>query len=185
MWDWLVDEPTRAYWVPASVAILLLLLTAYTQRAVYLLGVLALAAVMGLVALADYLVVTDREHVVHLVQDIVAAAQQQHADGILNHVADDFRSGPIDRALLARELHQHLPRVTRVRPGKLVVEKASDSSGFLAQLNIAFTGTYDGQVGESAPLLIEMRFRRSPNGRYQMYTAEVFDALGKIRYWPR
>lgn len=183
MWDWLVDEPSWAYWIPAAIGVLLLLATVYTQRAVFLLGVLGMAALMGLVALADYLVITDREQIIVIVKEMVAAGQQQHADGILRHVADDFQSGPVDRVALEQELHRHLPHVTRIRVAKLVVERAGD--GFTAQLNIAFTGSYEGQIGESTPLLIQMRFEKDQRGSWQMRTAEVYDALGKIRYWPR
>lgn len=185
MWDWLVDDPSWAYWVPAGIGVLLLLATIYTQRAVYLLGVLVMAVVMVLVALTDYLVVTDRERVMHIVQEMVQAAQKQHAEGILQHVAEDFQSGPIDRAALEQELRRHLPHVVRIRMGKLVVEGTEDRRGFVAQLNIAFSGSYEGEIGESAPLLIRLCFERDQQNLWKLRSAEVYDALGNIRYWPR
>jgi hypothetical protein len=185
MWDWLVDEPSWAYWLPAGGGVVFLLVAVRTQRAVYLLGVVAMAAVMGLVALADYLVVTDRERVVGIVLEMVEAGRKQDAEGILQHVADDFRSGPIDRAVLEQELRRHLPHVVSIRRGKLVVERDTESPGFVAHLNISFSGSYEGQLGESAWLLIDMRFRRDSQGVWKMTSAEVYDALGKNRYWPR
>jgi hypothetical protein len=185
MWDWLIDEPSSAYWIVAGAGVLFLLVTVYTQRAVYLLGVIGAALVMALIALADYLVVTDRERVTLAVQAMVAAAEKQDADGILHHVADKFRSGSVDRATLEQELRRTLPHVARIRSGKLTVERSGDGTAFIAELNISFTGSYEGQVGESAPLLIRMRFEPAPDGTWKLMSAEVFDALGRVRYWPR
>lgn len=185
MWNWLVDESGWTYGITAGVGLLFLLATVYTRRGVYLLGVLVAAALLGLIALADYLVVTDRERVIRAAHEMIAAAQKQDADGILQHVARDFHSGSIDRAALEQELRRTLPHVAKIRTGKLVVEHAAEGNAFLAELNLSFTGSYEGQVGESAPLLIRMRFEPEGAGCWKLRSAEVYDALGRVRYWPR
>ncbi|ADV64106.1 hypothetical protein Isop_3549 [Isosphaera pallida ATCC 43644] len=82
--DWIYDDPTWLYVVLAALAGLALSLTYITQLAKYLYGALVLLLLAGLIALADWWVVTDRERITEAVHDMAEAARQSDAKRLLS-----------------------------------------------------------------------------------------------------
>jgi hypothetical protein len=68
-----------------------------TGRGRLLVGIVALAAIAGLLILVERLWVTDREQVDGIIDDIARSAAREDAPGIVRHLSPDCRYGGLNR----------------------------------------------------------------------------------------
>jgi hypothetical protein len=92
LFDWLFEGRTNVYVVLAALAVFLLLVWWQTRRRWFLVGIPIVVALIGLYALLDKWVETDREQIVRKVQDMAAAVNARNLDRLLEHISDHFRS---------------------------------------------------------------------------------------------
>lgn len=90
--DWLFEGRTSVYVVLAALAGFLLLVWWQTRKRWLLAGVVVVAALIGLYALLDKAIETDREQIVRKVQEMAAAVNARNVDGLLANISDNFRS---------------------------------------------------------------------------------------------
>jgi hypothetical protein len=92
LFDWLFEGRTSAYVILAALAVFLLLVWWQTRRRWLLAGVLVAAALVGLYALLDKAVETDREQIVRKVHAMAAAVNARAVDALFENISDNFRS---------------------------------------------------------------------------------------------
>ena len=82
--DWIYDDPTWLHIALGTLVGLALVMTYATQLAKYLFTALVLLLVAGLIALADWWVVTDRERIATAVHDMAEATRESDAARLLS-----------------------------------------------------------------------------------------------------
>jgi hypothetical protein len=92
LFDWLFEGRTSIYVILAALTVFLLLVWWQTRKRWLLLGVLVVAGLIGLYALLDKEVETDREQLVRKVQELAAAVNARNLDALLANVSNNFRS---------------------------------------------------------------------------------------------
>jgi hypothetical protein len=92
VFDWLFEGLTTVYILLGTVLIALLVIYWQWRRRVWLFAILFVVALIGLYALLDRLVETDREEIQRKVEEMAAAARAHNTDGVFEHIADDFQS---------------------------------------------------------------------------------------------
>lgn len=92
MFDWLFEGRPSVYAILAALVVFLLLAWWQMRKRWLLYGVLVTAALVGLYALLDRAVETDREQIVRKLQEMVAAVNAHNLDAAFVHISDQFRS---------------------------------------------------------------------------------------------
>lgn len=92
MFDWLFEGRTSVYVVLAALAVFLLLAWWQTRKRWLLFGVVFAAGLVGLYALLDKAVETDREQIVRKIKSMIAAVNAGNIDGIFENISGEFRS---------------------------------------------------------------------------------------------
>lgn len=92
MFDWLFEGRSAVYIVLAAFAVFLLLAWGQTRKRWLLLGVVLALALLGVYAVLDKAVESDREQLVRKVQAMAAAVNARDVDALFENISDDFRS---------------------------------------------------------------------------------------------
>ena len=92
MFDWLFEGRTAVYVVCAALAVFLLLAWWQIRKFLLLLGVVVVVALLGLYAILDKAVETDREQLVRKVNELAAAVNARDENALFENISDDFRS---------------------------------------------------------------------------------------------
>src|SRR5262249_20430351 len=92
MFDWLFEGRTPLYVVLATLAAFLLVVWWQTRKRWWLLGVTVAAGLIGLYALLDQMVETDREQIVRKFHEMAAAVNARDLDALFVNISDQFRS---------------------------------------------------------------------------------------------
>jgi hypothetical protein len=102
MFDWLFEGHTAVYVVLITLVVFLFVVWWQTRKRWWLLGVAVAAGSIGLYALLDRVVETDREQIVRKVQEMAAAVNARDLDALFANISDQFRSpgGRTKEALL-------------------------------------------------------------------------------------
>lgn len=107
MFDWLFEGRISVYAVLAALAVFLLLAWWQMRKRWLLGGVVLAAALVGLYALLDRMVETDREQIVRKVKEMAAAVNAHNLNAAFAHFSDQFRS---QRGLSKNELRDAAQR---------------------------------------------------------------------------
>ena len=92
MFDWLFEGRTSVYAVLAALAVFLLVAWWQMRKRWLLAGVVLTAALVGLYALLDKAVETDREQIVRKLREMAAAVNAHNLNAAFVHISDRFRS---------------------------------------------------------------------------------------------
>lgn len=92
MFDWLFEGRTSVYVVLAALAVFLLLIWWQMRKRWLLLAAPFVVALIGLYALLDKAVETDREQIVRKIKEMVAAVNAFNLDAAFVHISEQFRS---------------------------------------------------------------------------------------------
>jgi hypothetical protein len=92
LFDWLFEGRTSVYAVFAALVVFLLVVWWQTRKRWLLLGVAVAAGLIGLYALLDKAVETDREQIIRKVQEMAAAVNARNLDALFENISDNFRS---------------------------------------------------------------------------------------------
>ncbi|HEY7326532.1 MAG TPA: hypothetical protein VH592_02755 [Gemmataceae bacterium] len=125
MFDWLFEGRTSVYAVLAALVVFLLLAWWQMRKRWLLAGVALTMALVGLYALLDKAVETDREQIVRRLKEMVAAVNAHNLEAAFVHISERFHSqgGKSKREL--RELAQaslESRRVESVQVWDIVIE---------------------------------------------------------------
>lgn len=90
---WIVEDPSTVYFILGIAALGLGVALWLRQERKYLYGLGAVLALALLVALLDFLIVTDYERMQLHIKDMAGAVERKDADRIFTHVSDQFRLG--------------------------------------------------------------------------------------------
>jgi hypothetical protein len=111
LFDWLFEGRTSVYAILAALAVFLLLAWWQVRKRWLLAGVVLAAALIGLYALLDRAVETDREQIVRKLNEMVAAVNAHNLDAAFVHISDQFRSaGGKSKNELRATAQAHLDR---------------------------------------------------------------------------
>lgn len=105
MFDWLFEGRTSIYVVLAALVVFLLLVWWQTRKRGWLIGVAVAFGLVGLYALLDRAVETDREQIVRKVNEMAAAVNARDLEALFANISDDFRS---PRGRSKEELRNHI-----------------------------------------------------------------------------
>jgi hypothetical protein len=113
VFDWLFEGRTSVYVVLIALTVLMGVVWWQTRKRWAVLGVAVALGLVGLYALLDVVVETDREQIVRKIKLMIAAVNANDIDGAFQHISDDFRTpqgkGKEElRELARRYLGQHL-----------------------------------------------------------------------------
>jgi hypothetical protein len=92
LFDWLFEGRTSVYAVLAALTVFLLLVWWQMRKRWLLGGVVFAAALVGLYALLDKVVETDREQIVRKIKEMAAAASARNLNAAFAHISDQFLS---------------------------------------------------------------------------------------------
>jgi hypothetical protein len=92
VFDWLFEGRAAVYVVLAALAAFLLVVWWQRRKRWCLVAVAIVAGLIGLYALLDKVVETDREQIVRKVQEMAAAANARNLDALLDNISEQFRS---------------------------------------------------------------------------------------------
>lgn len=109
MFDWLFEGRTNVYVIFVALAAFLLLVWWQIRKRWLLAGVIAAVGLIGLYALLDKAIETDREQIVRKLQEMVAALNVHNLDAAFIHISDRFRSaGGMSKQGLRSVAQDHL-----------------------------------------------------------------------------
>ena len=184
MSQYFIESPTWAYFLLGALAIILEFAFAITRRVLYL-GLVPLLAALALgFFLLDYFVESDREQVVRLTKEMMAAAERHDLEGFGKHLSENFLSGSATKTALLQRARPVLPQLKSVRARQF--EVVSETMGRI--LNVAcmvdVKGTVDGFPLDDQPAYLKLTFIQDDDGVWRVRRFEVYDALGRTRWYP-
>jgi hypothetical protein len=92
VFDWLFEGRTTVYVALAALAAFFLLIWWQNRKRGWLICVGIAFGLVGLYALLDRIVETDREQLVRKIQEMAAAVNAQNVEALMEHISDNFRS---------------------------------------------------------------------------------------------
>jgi hypothetical protein len=105
--DWLFEGRLSVYIALAGLAVFLLFLWQRRRKRGYLIGVAVSVALIGLYALLDVTIESDREQILRKVNEMAAAFNAGNLDAAFVHISDHFRSPRGQSKQALREMAQH------------------------------------------------------------------------------
>jgi hypothetical protein len=107
VFDWLFEGRTAVYVSLISLAAFLLVVWWQRRQRRWLVGVAVAASLIGLYALLDRIVETDREQIVRKVHEMANAMNARDLDALFANISDRFRSPGGKNKEELRDLVQH------------------------------------------------------------------------------
>jgi len=104
VFDWLFEGRTSVYAVLIALTVLLGVFWWQTRKRWCLIGVAIALGLIGLYAILDATVETDREQIVRKIRVMIAAVNAHDVDAAFQHISDDFRTPQGKRKEDLREL---------------------------------------------------------------------------------
>jgi hypothetical protein len=182
LFDWLFEGRTNVYVMLAALALFLLLVWWQMRRRWLLMGVPIVLALIGLYALLDKWVETDREQIVRKVQEMAAAVNARDLDKLLAHISDHFRSPQgRDKQQLREEIAHYLQAgiVSNARVWDIVCEdRPSREQGTVRVLFSAKADTGGGPP--MADCVADFDF--DPTHGWRMRSLELFQPQSTERW---
>ncbi len=176
MFDWLFEGRTSVYAVLAALTVFLLLVWWQTRKRWLLFVAIGAAGTMGVYALLDRMVETDREQIVRRIKSMIASVNSGNLDGIFVNISDEFRSaggkGKAELREMARNyIEQHI--VTSVDVWDIVCIGEPSREERTAQA--AFQVKVHGQPGVEGFLAeCEATFDFDPRHGWRMRSVRLF-----------
>jgi hypothetical protein len=179
--EWLFEGQLIVYAILGAALVFLLIIWKQTPRKSYLIGVIALAALIGLYYLLDLFVVTDREQIASAIQELSAGVEAHNVDRIFAQVSDTYNrhgmSKPMFRQTVASIIEGgHVDRVVMWRcdfaPDYKQKESESDPRETVAKVRFQAK-----PVAANGQNLYEVHavFHRDSDGKWRLQSWEVFD----------
>jgi hypothetical protein len=182
MLDWLVDEPTNAYLVLGTVALLCGAVWWETRQGRILLGVGAAIVLALVVWLLSVLIVTDRRRLIDSIQQMSAAVAQRDTDGIFRHISRDFQLGNLGQQPFRQFVAEVLRNgeVTSVEAWDFVrpAEITRSPDGKQGTARITFMAKPKGpQVQDNVGYRVRATFVLEADGKWRMTTFTIHNPV--------
>jgi hypothetical protein len=173
VFDWVFEGHWAVFSVLAMLALMVLLLWWWTHRRFWLIGCAVLAGLIGLYALLNVLVETDREQIKRKLDDMAAAVQPHDTDRIFRHISPEFRYQNQDRAAFRSYVeyvfrHNWVDRLT-------IWNYEWPEGGNRTLCPVNFNVKLYGQVSGEEYYLVRALFSRDPDYQWRLRHFEVFN----------
>lgn len=135
--------------------------------------VAAALAIVGLVALIDFLEESPREEAVRRMEEMIAAANQYRPAGVLPHLSDRFRYGELTKTTLAASGAWQLAEDHAVRLSPWDFDRGYVERPTVDTIAIGFMVRIDARnMGGRGPgaLYVRAPFVRDPDGAWRLQT---------------
>ncbi|MER3416612.1 MAG: hypothetical protein C4297_10420 [Gemmataceae bacterium] len=176
---WITEDPTPIYAMLAVVTLALAIAGYATGLVRYYLWSLAAVAAAALVFFVDWLVVTDREYVQELTQELAAAAQAGDMARLERLFSDESSSifQGLDKKQLMDLARRWLPRVT---PREIVVwgfqiEKTARGSGWRCRCLGKASGTFGGFEIVNQLFQLEVTYFKDRTGQWRIWELRIYN----------
>jgi hypothetical protein len=173
---WLVEDPSTVYFILGLVALGCAVGFWLRQERKYLTGLGIALVLVGLVALLDFLVVTDFERMKMHVEEMAKSVAKKDTDRICSHISDRFRVGVGDKTTFRRLIDNWMKKgeVTEL----IVWEfERSDISREKKQGKITFLVKGRGPHLDQRYLRCIATFVLEADGKWRLSTFELVDPL--------
>ncbi len=115
MFDWLFEGLPAVYILLAVVAVALFFVYWQWRRKVWLFLMVGVVALIGLYALLDYLVETDREEIERKLAIMAEGVRTHNTDAVFMHISENFVSpGANNKAAFRKEAEGRIGTVTKI-----------------------------------------------------------------------
>jgi len=167
--SWLAEDPIVLYMVLATAAVLLGAGYWMKRKRGYLFGLGAMVVLVGLVWLLDFLIVTERERLLHTVQAMARRVEALDIDGVFAHISNEFISGNNLKKEEFRQAVKNGVRVYQVREMQMwdleVVELSMPDKSAKVEFHAKVRGNWSG--GEEF-YLVRADFVLDSDGQWRM-----------------
>jgi len=184
--DWLIDQPTWAYYLPVLSAGGFLFAWWRTRSRLHLALAASMFVLVGAVWLIDALVVTDREMVEANTREILRGADAKDMERIRKHLSPQFQSGGfgLEEALL--EAERRLPALRRLSLKSVDVEYADGGPRMKMKstCQVLISGDLGVFGGENIPCQVRFHFFREGEAIWRVRQVELYEGTGNRRLWP-
>jgi hypothetical protein len=139
----------------------------------YALGFVAVLLLVGLVALLDYLVVTDREQIVRNVAALCQAVGDRDLDKAFAHLSKDFRYHSLDKATFEQNVRR-LVSIHQPNEAKAWDFEVLDVSREKRSATVLFRAKVKGNWSGGAEFyLVHAEYVLDPDGQWRMRTFKL------------
>ena len=174
---WIVEDPSTVYFLLGIAALVFGVLLWIRQERKWLYGLGAVAVLAALVALLDYLIVTDFERMQLHVKDMAGAVATKDVDRIFSHISPDFRKGGADKKLF-RGLVQQAIKSGEVTELAVWEFERGDFAPDNKHAKVLFLVKGRGpHLGQKEYLRCVATFVLEPDGQWRMTTYELTDPI--------
>jgi hypothetical protein len=180
--EWLFEGQLTVYAVLAVALIFLIVIWKQTPRKAYLVGCILVAVLIGLYALLDFLVQTDREQIMHSVQEMSAGVEGHDVNRIFSQISETYNRHGMDKASFrrasasvidSREVEQMV--VWGYEFGPDYKSKESPSEERATRAIVRFMAKPTGAHGTNLFQVEAVMHRDSADGVWRLQSWEVFD----------
>lgn len=184
MFDWLFEGRTSIYVALGAVAVFLLLIWWQTRKRWLLLGVVVAAGLVGLYALLDKAVETDREQIVRKVREMVVAFNARDVELLFANISDNFNSRLArDKKQFRDEVAGYLSRGVVQNARVWNIEFEDTPSREHPSARVFFSAKADSSGRELAPTDCEAVFDFDPQHGWRLQSLRLFKP-GTTEEWP-
>lgn len=174
--SWLVEDPATVYLLLGLVALGLGVAFWMTRSAKYLVGAAGALILILLVVLLDHLVVTDREKIVLVLQDMTVTANRHDTGGVFAHISESFDRKGMTKGHFRSLVEPRLPEVSHfivwdVQPGKVSRAERKGEAVFLFKIR--------GTGGREEQLFYRCKafFVLDPDDKWRLKDFKLFDPM--------
>jgi hypothetical protein len=174
---WLVEDPTYVYMLLGIVAVALAAAYWTRRQGKYAIGVGVVLLLIGLVALLDYLIVTDREQIVRNVGSLCQAVGDRDLDRAFAHLSKDFRYHSLNKATFEENVRR-LVSIHQPNEAKAWDFEVLDVSREKRSATVLFRAKVKGNWSGGAEFyLVRAEYVLDPDGQWRMKTFKLSNPL--------
>ncbi len=179
--EWLFEGQLTIYAVLAVALIFLMIVWKQTPRTGYIVGILALIALISLYFVLDFTVQTDREQITNAVKEMSAGVQSGDVNRIFDNISDSYNRHAMDKAtfrgLCNGVISSHVVDQVVVWGWDFPPDYKQKESEADKRENIAHVTFMAKPVGAQGQNLyqIEAVMHRDADGRWRLQSWEAFD----------
>jgi uncharacterized membrane protein YeiB len=175
VFDWLFEGRSSVYFILALAGLLFLILWWRTRKTLPLAALILLVLLVGLYALLDVVVETDREHVTRKVHALTDGVRTRQFDQLFEHVSERFQFGGKGKREWRASVEQVIRNFDVRDPQVWNVEVISlDHVGRRARVSFFAKARTNAAAGPEH-FRVELDFVLDPDGQWRMQGAQFFN----------
>jgi hypothetical protein len=172
---WLTEDPSPVYLLLGIIALAFFVAYWVKRQRKYLVGVGIVTALVGIVALIDHLVVTDREQIVHHLGEMAEAGSNRDLDRVFRHFSAEFRHQGHDKSSF-RQAAERAIRQHNVRDFRIWDLEPVEISSETRTAKAAFKIKFQSDLSRGADFfLCRAEFVLDPDGQWRLKGFQIFN----------